>query len=63
MVHLPALLLGTRVQLLDGLGWVVRETAGGTAAQVSVRGLAPGLYALRATDAQGRPCAGRMAVE
>ena len=63
VVYLPALLPGTRVQLLDGLGRVVRETTVGTAAQVSVRGLTPGLYALRATDAQGRPCAGRMAVE
>jgi hypothetical protein len=62
-VHLAGLPVGTRVQLLDALGRVARETTVSAVAEVSVRGLAPGLYTLRATDAQGQHYAGRVAVE
>ncbi|UOQ52222.1 T9SS type A sorting domain-containing protein [Hymenobacter cellulosivorans] len=54
---------GTPVQLLDALGRVARATTLTAAAQVSVRGLAPGLYTLRAIDAQGQQFAGKVVVE
>ncbi|MCC2546561.1 T9SS type A sorting domain-containing protein [Hymenobacter sp. BT175] len=63
LVSVPALPIGTRVQLLDALGRVARETTVSAAAAVSVRGLAPGLYTLRATDAQGLAYAGKLVVE
>ncbi|MDO7849936.1 T9SS type A sorting domain-containing protein [Hymenobacter sp. M29] len=62
-VHLAGIPAGARVQVLDALGRVVRETAVSAAFQVSVRGLAAGLYVLRATDGQGRQYAARVAVE
>ncbi|TGE28174.1 SBBP repeat-containing protein [Hymenobacter metallicola] len=62
-LHLPALPGGTPVQLIDALGRVARETSVSAAAQVSVRGLVPGLYTLRATNAQGQPVTGRVVVE
>jgi hypothetical protein len=61
-LHLSALPLGTTVQLIDALGRVVRETAIATGT-VSVRGLAPGLYTLCATDTQGQQYTSRVAVE
>ena len=63
VVHLPASLVGNRVQLVDALGRVVRETTVSAAAQVSVLGLAPGLYMLRATRAQVLPYSRRLVVE
>jgi hypothetical protein len=51
------------VQVLDALGRVARETTVSAAAEVSVLGLAPGLYTLRATDKQGRQYAARLGVE
>ncbi|MBG8553679.1 T9SS type A sorting domain-containing protein [Hymenobacter guriensis] len=62
-VRLPGLPTGTRVQLLDALGRIAHETTVSAAAQVSVLGLAPGLYTLRATDKQGLQYAARLAVE
>ncbi|UOQ71419.1 T9SS type A sorting domain-containing protein [Hymenobacter cellulosilyticus] len=62
-LSLPSLPAGTPVQLLDALGRVVRQTTVSAAAQVSVRGLAPGLYTLHATDARGQQYSGRVAVE
>lgn len=62
-VQLPALPLGSRVQLFDATGRLVHEAKATMASQVSVRGLTPGLYTLRATDAQGRPLAGQLVVE
>ena len=62
-VYLPGLPAGTRVQLVDALGRVVRQTAVGTTAAVSVSGLAAGLYVLRATTAAGRTYASRLAVK
>jgi hypothetical protein len=62
-VYLPSLPAGTRVQLLDALGRISRETTLTPAATVSVQGLAPGLYTLRALTAQGQHFAGRLAVE
>ncbi|RAK70531.1 hypothetical protein [Hymenobacter edaphi] len=61
-LHLPALPAGTAVQLLDALGRVARDTRV-TAGQVSVRDLPAGLYVLRALDAHGRACTGRVVVE
>lgn len=62
-VRLPGLAVGTRVQLLDALGRVAREATTSAAAQLSVLGLAPGLYTLRATDARGQQFSARLAVE
>ncbi|UOQ71409.1 SBBP repeat-containing protein [Hymenobacter cellulosilyticus] len=62
-LHLPALPAGTRVQLIDGLGRVARATSVSAAAQVSVQGLTPGLYTLRATDAKGQQLTGKVVVE
>ena len=62
-VRLPSLAAGTRVQLLDAVGRVARETTVSAAAQVSVQGLTPGMYTLRATDAKGQPLSARLAVE
>lgn len=59
-VQLASLPAGTPVQLHDALGRVVRTTAG---PEVSVQGLAPGLYTLRATAAGGQHYAGRLLVE
>ncbi|UOQ52232.1 T9SS type A sorting domain-containing protein [Hymenobacter cellulosivorans] len=63
VVRLPTMPGGTHIQFIDRLGRVARETTVSAAAQVSVRGLAPGLYTLRATDVEGRQFAGRVAVE
>jgi hypothetical protein len=63
LVRMPGLAAGTPVQLLDALGRVARETTVSAAADVSVLGLAPGLYTLRATDMQGRQFTGHLAVE
>ena len=60
---LPGMPEGARVQLVDALGRVVRETAVSAAAQVSVLGLAPGLYLLRVTDKEGLLHTGRIAVQ
>ena len=60
---MPGLPAGTGVQLLDALGRVARETTVSAAAQVSVLGLRPGLYTLRATDARGQQLSARLAVE
>ncbi|MCB2408785.1 T9SS type A sorting domain-containing protein [Hymenobacter lucidus] len=62
-VQLPALPTGTRVQLVDALGRVAREAVVSAAGQVSVRGLVPGLYTLRATTTQGQALTGRLVVE
>ncbi|MBC6699131.1 SBBP repeat-containing protein [Hymenobacter puniceus] len=62
-LHLPTLAAGTPIQLVDALGRVARTAVVAPATPVSVRGLAPGLYTLRATDAQGRHLAGRVVVE
>ncbi|UOQ71417.1 T9SS type A sorting domain-containing protein [Hymenobacter cellulosilyticus] len=62
-LHLPGLSAGTPVQLLDALGRVARTITVSAAAQVSVQGLLPGLYTLRATDAKGQSFAGKVVVE
>jgi hypothetical protein len=63
VVYVPASLVNSHVQVLDALGRVARETTVSAAAEVSVQGLAPGLYTLRATDKQGRQYAARLGVE
>lgn len=63
VVRLPALAVGTRVQLLDGVGRVVREVSVSATGHVSVKGLRPGWYVVRGTDGQGRTYASRLAVE
>ncbi|RAK65903.1 hypothetical protein [Hymenobacter edaphi] len=63
VVQLGGVPAGSRVLLLDALGRVAREATGGGGALLSVRGLPPGLYAVRATDAQGRRYAGRLLVQ
>ncbi|UOQ52225.1 T9SS type A sorting domain-containing protein [Hymenobacter cellulosivorans] len=60
---LPALPAGTPVQLTDALGRVARTTVVSATSRISVQGLTPGLYTLRATDAKGRQVAGKVVVE
>jgi hypothetical protein len=62
-LHLPVLPAGSRVELIDALGRVTRTDLVSVTATVSVRGLAPGLYTIRATDAQGQLFAGKLMVE
>lgn len=62
-IFIPGLPAGTRVQLLDALGRVARETIGSVVGEVSVLGLVPGLYTLRVIDAQGFPQLGRVLIE
>lgn len=63
LVRVPGLSIGSRVQLLDALGRVARETSVSALQEISVLGLVPGLYTLRTTDAQGRHYAARLAVD
>lgn len=62
-VLVPGLPAGTHVQLVDAMGRVARETTVSAAAEVSVLGLAPGLYTLCAADARGQRHSARVAVE
>ena len=62
-VQLRGVAAGSAVDVLDGLGRVVRTTRLPADATISVQGLTPGLYLLRTQDAQGRPYAGRLVVE
>ncbi|QNH62165.1 T9SS type A sorting domain-containing protein [Hymenobacter sediminicola] len=61
---LPA---GSRIILLDALGRAVHTSVAASSAvagtQISVRGLAPGTYLLRATDPTGRQYCGRLLVQ
>jgi hypothetical protein len=63
MVHLRGLAAGSRVQLLDALGRCVRTTSLSAEMKVSVEGLAPGMYHLRATDARGSQYTARLVVQ
>lgn len=63
VVHLPLRHVGSPVQLIDVAGRVARETSVSAAGEVSVQGLAPGIYLLRTIDEQRQPYAGRLAVE
>ncbi|WP_375378258.1 hypothetical protein [Hymenobacter cellulosilyticus] len=45
------------------MGRLMHETVVTPAAQVSVRGIAPGLYSLRSTDAQGQIFTGKLVVQ
>ena len=63
IVHLPLPYAGSRIQFIDALGRLARETVASAAAEVSVRDLAPGLYTLHATDGMRPPFSGRVAVE
>ena len=63
VVYVAASLVGSRVQLLDALGRVARETVVSAAAEVSVLGLPPGLYTLRATNMQDQQHAARLVIE
>ncbi|SNC66050.1 Por secretion system C-terminal sorting domain-containing protein [Hymenobacter gelipurpurascens] len=62
-VHLPGLAAGSRVQLVDLVGRPVRTAILASNGRVSVQGLAPGLYTLRATNQQGQHFAGKLLVE
>jgi hypothetical protein len=62
-VLITGLATGSAVQLIDALGRVACATTVSAVGEVSVSGLAPGFYILRATDAQGRPVTGRVVVE
>ncbi|MBT9392778.1 SBBP repeat-containing protein [Hymenobacter sp. NST-14] len=62
-VHLSGLPTGHPVQILDGLGRLVRTPHLPPDAILSLQDLTPGLYLLRALDAQNQPYAGRLVVE
>lgn len=62
-VHLPAVPIGSQVQLLDAVGRIVRIMMVTSGANVSLQGVPPGLYVVRATHAQGRQYSGRLVVE
>jgi hypothetical protein len=62
-VHLPSLVPGAYVQLVDRLGRTARLAQVLPEATISVQGLLPGLYLLRATDAQNRLVTGCITVE
>ncbi|WP_169515165.1 SBBP repeat-containing protein [Hymenobacter norwichensis] len=62
-VHLPNVPVGSRVQLLDAVGRIAHTTVVTAGATASLQGLIRGLYAVRATDAQGQQYTGRLIVE
>ena len=62
-VRLSGLPAGQPIEVFDGLGRLVRTATLPPDATLSVQGLAPGLYLLRARDAHNRPYAGRLVVE
>ncbi|MBF9236028.1 T9SS type A sorting domain-containing protein [Hymenobacter sp. BT683] len=62
-LHLPTLAAGSRVQFLDALGRVARDTQVSAGALVSVRGLTPGFYTVRAITAKGQHLTGGLLVE
>ena len=62
-VHLPTVPVGSRVQLLDAVGRIIRNTVVTAGATISLQGVTLGLYAVRATDTQGRQYTARLIVE
>jgi hypothetical protein len=62
-VQLPGLAVGTRVQIVDMQGRLVRDAWVSRAAQVSVHGLLSGLYSLRTTDTTGHVFTSKLVVE
>ena len=65
VVQLPALATGSTVELVDALGRIVRTaTTTGSAMrhQLSVAGVVPGAYLLRATEPTGKRYTGRLEV-
>ena len=62
-VRLSGLPAGQPIEVFDGLGRLVRTATLPPDATISVQGLAPGLYLLRARDAHNQPYAGRLVVE
>jgi len=62
-VHLPGLTSGSQVQLLDAVGRIARTTVLSSEASVSLEGVTPGVYTLRATDAPGRTYTSRLVVQ
>lgn len=59
----PGLPVGAPVQLFDALGRLARQAALASDATLSVLGLAPGFYTLRATTSLGQPMTGKVTVE
>ena len=62
-VRLSGLPAGRPLKILDGLGRAVRTATLAPDASFSVQGLAPGLYLVRALNAQNQAYAGRLVVE
>jgi hypothetical protein len=63
-VQLPGLPSNSTVYLLDAVGRVVKQsTTLATTAQLSLQGLASGLYIVRATDVDGHQYSGRLIVQ
>ncbi len=66
IVRLGSLPIGSRVVLTNALGRTIGDGVKATSAadpQISVRGLVPGTYLLRATDPTGRQYGGRLLVQ
>ncbi|WP_277230481.1 SBBP repeat-containing protein [Hymenobacter sp. YC55] len=66
IVFLPSLPVGTQVMITDALGRSIRKSvtiASVASTQVSIAGLAPGTYLLRATDPKGLQYGGRLVVQ
>ncbi|MDF7815917.1 T9SS type A sorting domain-containing protein [Hymenobacter sp. YC55] len=62
-VHLRHLRAGSTIQLVDATGRLLREATATATMTLSVQDLPPGLYLLRATNAQGQPCRGQVMVQ
>jgi len=62
-VQLTGLPSGSRIEVVDALGRLARTAVLPADASLSVVGLAPGLYSVRATDAQGQPYVSRLVVQ
>ncbi|OGX84554.1 SBBP repeat-containing protein [Hymenobacter glacialis] len=62
-VNLPGIDVGSRVRFFDAVGRLVREGSTSSNHQVSVQGLAPGLYTLQTTAATGLRYTGKLIVQ
>ncbi|MDF7810912.1 T9SS type A sorting domain-containing protein [Hymenobacter sp. YC55] len=62
-VHIPSVSAGSQVQLLNMMGRITCTLQVASDATIPLQGVLPGLYVLRATDAQGRQVTGRLVVE
>ncbi|WP_375437501.1 hypothetical protein [uncultured Hymenobacter sp.] len=62
-LHLRGVAIGSHVQLVDVVGRLARITVVAPGGSVSLQGVIPGLYVVRATDTQGHQVSSRLVVE